>query len=44
MMNKGIQPNSILMISMGESTPECTESASSDCYAKNRRVEFKLAQ
>jgi len=44
MINKGINADSILMISMGESTPECTESSSSDCYAKNRRVEFKVAR
>jgi len=44
LINKGINSNSILMISMGESSPECTSSTSSGCYAKNRRAEFKLVQ
>lgn len=41
---KGINPGSINLVSMGESSPECTTSTSSECYAKNRRVEFKVVQ
>jgi len=41
---QGINPSSIILVSMGESSPECTTSTSSDCYAKNRRVEFKVVQ
>lgn len=41
---QGIDANSISLVSMGESAPECTTSTSSDCYAKNRRVEFKVIQ
>jgi peptidoglycan-associated lipoprotein len=43
LINKGLKADSILMISMGESSPECVESTSASCYAKNRRVEFKIA-
>ncbi|SFV53593.1 Outer membrane lipoprotein omp16 precursor [hydrothermal vent metagenome] len=42
LVNKGLKADNILMISMGESSPECTSSTSASCYAKNRRVEFKL--
>ena len=42
LINKGLKADNILMISMGESSPECFENASSSCYAKNRRVEFKI--
>ena len=41
---KGLKADNILMISMGESSPACVESASASCYAKNRRVEFKLVR
>ncbi len=44
LINKGLKADNILMISMGESSPECIESASASCYAKNRRVEFKIEQ
>jgi len=40
---KGLKSENILMISMGESSPECFDSASASCYSKNRRVEFKIA-
>jgi peptidoglycan-associated lipoprotein len=40
----GISTNNITLVSMGESSPECGTSSSSDCYAKNRRVEFKVMQ
>ncbi len=40
----GVNPNQLLLVSMGESSPECTTSASPECYAKNRRVEFKVLQ
>jgi len=42
LVNKGLKADNILMISMGESSPQCTSSTSASCYAKNRRVEFKL--
>jgi len=42
LINKGIKADNILMISMGESSPECFDSASASCYSKNRRVEFKI--
>jgi len=38
----GVNGNSITLVSMGESAPECTTSTSAECYAKNRRVEFKV--
>jgi len=44
LINKGISSENILMISMGESSPECVNNSSAECYAKNRRVEFKLVQ
>jgi len=40
----GISANKITLVSMGESSPECATSASAECYAKNRRVEFKVMQ
>ena len=40
----GISINNITLVSMGESSPECGTSSSADCYAKNRRVEFKVMQ
>ena len=43
LINKGIKSENMLMISMGESSPECVDNSSASCYAKNRRVEFKLA-
>jgi len=44
LVSNGISPNKITLVSMGESSPECATSASADCYAKNRRVEFKVLQ
>jgi len=44
LINKGVKAENMLMISMGESSPECMDDSSPSCYAKNRRVEFKLAQ
>jgi len=41
---QGIKAKSISLVSMGESSPECTTSTSRECYAKNRRVEFKVVQ
>jgi peptidoglycan-associated lipoprotein len=40
----GISSNNITLVSMGESAPECAMNSSADCYAKNRRVEFKVMQ
>jgi peptidoglycan-associated lipoprotein len=39
---QGINPSAITIVSMGESSPECTTDYSSACFAKNRRVEFKI--
>ena len=44
LMINGISANKITFVSMGESSPECETSSSSECYAKNRRVEFKVMQ
>jgi len=41
LINRGVSPSNITMVSMGESAPECTTGYSSECFAKNRRVEFK---
>ena len=40
----GISANKVTLVSMGESSPECETSSSAECYAKNRRVEFKVMQ
>ncbi len=44
MVSNGIASDSISLMSMGESSPACTSSTSAECYAKNRRVEFKVFQ
>ena len=44
MVANGIAANKMTLVSMGESSPECETSSSSECYAKNRRVEFKVMQ
>ncbi len=44
LVSKGIKPSNIVIVSLGESSPECTTDYSSECYAKNRRVEFKVLQ
>ncbi len=38
---KGIEESRMVMVSYGESNPVCTEHTK-ECWAKNRRVEFKL--
>ncbi|NPA29819.1 MAG: OmpA family protein [Epsilonproteobacteria bacterium] len=38
---KGIPESRMVMVSYGESNPVCTEHTQ-ECWAKNRRVEFKL--
>ena len=40
LVNRGVDASSITIVSMGESAPECT-GYSRECFAKNRRVEFK---
>ena len=42
LQSNGINPRNIILVSMGESSPACTTSISAACYAKNRRVEFKI--
>ncbi len=44
LVSNGIKPSAITIVSFGESAPECTRDNSPECYAKNRRVEFKLLQ
>ena len=44
MVSSGTNADSISLMSMGESSPACTSSTSAECYAKNRRVEFKVSQ
>lgn len=44
MISNGINSNSISLVSMGESSPDCTSSSSADCYSKNRRAEFRVSQ
>jgi len=41
LVNDGINANSISMTSLGEGNPVCTEKTQ-ECWAKNRRVDFKL--
>ena len=41
-VNQGVNPSSITIVSMGESSPACTTDYSEACFAKNRRVEFKV--
>ena len=42
LINLGVT-NTLEVVSYGEAKPECTESTE-DCFAKNRRVQFKIAQ
>jgi len=44
MISNGINADDISLMSMGESSPDCTSSSSADCYSKNRRAEFKVSQ
>ena len=44
LLDRGVDADNILIVSMGESSPECIDSSSASCYAKNRRVEFKLVK
>jgi peptidoglycan-associated lipoprotein len=37
----GVSPDRIMIVSFGESNPECTEK-NKECWNKNRRAEFKL--
>lgn len=42
LVNAGVT-NKLEVVSYGEAKPECTE-ATEDCFAKNRRVQFKIAE
>ena len=44
LINKGIKPSAMTIVSYGESAPACTRDNSPECYAKNRRVEFRILQ
>ncbi|MDD2780112.1 OmpA family protein [Sulfuricurvum sp.] len=41
LVNNGANADSIAMVSLGESNPVCLEKTQ-ECWAKNRRVDFKL--
>lgn len=41
LVNSGMSPDSITMVSFGESNPVCLEKTQ-ECWSKNRRVDFKL--
>ncbi len=41
LVNEGISADSISMVSLGEGNPVCLEKTQ-ECWAKNRRVDFKL--
>ena len=41
-VTQGINSSAITIVSMGESSPACTTDYSEACFAKNRRVEFKV--
>lgn len=41
LINSGVNPDSISMVSLGESNPICLDK-NEECWAKNRRVDFKL--
>lgn len=41
LVNDGMNPDSISMSSLGEGNPVCLEKTQ-ECWAKNRRVDFKL--
>lgn len=41
LVNDGMNPDSITMVSFGESNPVCLEKTP-ECWQENRRVEFKL--
>ena len=42
LQSNGVNPHKMILVSMGESSPDCTTSTSAECYAKNRRVVFKV--
>jgi len=44
LQSNGVPRKNMTLVSMGESSPECGTSSSAECYAKNRRVEFKVMQ
>ena len=41
LVNEGVDAKRISMVSLGKSTPVCAEKTK-ECWAKNRRVDFKL--
>jgi len=38
---QGVDSSKVTLVSYGESNPTCTDKTK-DCWAKNRRVDFKL--
>jgi peptidoglycan-associated lipoprotein len=43
LVSKGVNPNNIVLRSLGESSPLCQETTD-ECYAKNRRVDFHIVR
>jgi len=41
-VSQGIAPSDIIIVSMGESSPDCIIDYSEECLAKNRRAELKV--
>jgi peptidoglycan-associated lipoprotein len=41
--DQGVDTSALVMVSLGESNPVCTE-ATDECYARNRRVDFHLVR
>ena len=43
LVEKGVNPNKIVLLTLGESSPICS-SVSEECYKRNRRVDLSLAR
>jgi len=43
LVSQGISANNIVLVTLGESSPVCTN-ASSECYKRNRRVDLRLVR
>jgi peptidoglycan-associated lipoprotein len=42
LVENGISADTVSLVSLGEGNPSCVEKTE-ECYAKNRRVDFKLS-
>ena len=43
LISKGVNPDTIVLRSLGESSPLC-QNTTDECYAKNRRVDFHIVK